>query len=316
MTYVNIKLVNAHEEIDMASVQAFLYDAFTEARFGGNTAGVVLHSGIDHASMAQIAAELNAPTTGFVQALADNTWSIRFFTPSTEIDMCGHVLIGVFSALSDLGVIPAGNYSVKAVTPAGDLPVAVSRPVEGRPLIEMTQRRPTFRSVTVQKYDICQFLGIRLDDMHPHLPIELVSTGLTHLIIPVRDVSVLSKLRPQFGTLGELSQRLGADTVPVIAMDGLADDVTVRVRDFCPGIGNNEEAASGTTNGATACYLVQHKQLVSGQPTIVVNAEQGVEMGRKSVIVSRLTLSNAGDVQEVTVAGHAVPVMSGTFLMG
>jgi PhzF family phenazine biosynthesis protein len=85
---------------DKRSIQIQLYDVFSTRLFGGNVAGVVYaDERLDDDAMQQIAAEVPVATTGFVSKLDEGSWRVRFFTPTQEIDMCGHVVVGVFTAL-------------------------------------------------------------------------------------------------------------------------------------------------------------------------------------------------------------------------
>jgi predicted PhzF superfamily epimerase YddE/YHI9 len=101
------------------------------------------------------------------------------------------------------------------------------------------------------------------------------------------------------GGLTALSRKVGVDTVAVIATEGPAPRVNVRVRDLCPGIENPEKSAFGTTNGAVACYLVHHWDVNSHEPTIEFRAEQGVEMGRPSVIETSIDVMPDGLIEGV-----------------
>jgi PhzF family phenazine biosynthesis protein len=88
----------------MKELDIFLYDSFTHALFGGNVAGVVLDAhGLQADTLQRIAAELAAPTTSFVIGGSNATFNVRFFTPTQEIAMCGHVTIAVFTALTMAG---------------------------------------------------------------------------------------------------------------------------------------------------------------------------------------------------------------------
>src|SRR5690242_9143612 len=88
------------------SIEIQLWDAFSARIFGGNVAGVVLADhALDDDLMQRIAAEVPVATTGFVSKLEDDSWRVRFFTPTQEIDMCGHVVVGIFAALTDSGAL-------------------------------------------------------------------------------------------------------------------------------------------------------------------------------------------------------------------
>ncbi|WP_263434653.1 PhzF family phenazine biosynthesis protein [Comamonas odontotermitis] len=286
-----------------------MYDAFACELHGGNVAGVVYcEAPLATRLMQHLAAELAAPTTGFVSR-ESNGWRIRFFTPSQEIDMCGHVTVAVFSSLVDDGLLPVDQATrTYAFTKAGrmDIVIAVDGP---RPMIELKQLPPRFRDVHINKDQMASLLGLAIDRLHPSLPLEVVSTGLSHLVVPVVHVEALRELKPKNEALACLSRELGVDTVPVVAFNGLPVSVMARSRDLCPGIGNAEEPASGTTNGALACYMAKHG--LRDNSSSIGCAEQGVEMGRYSLIESKLLFDAHGLVMGVSVRGQALLSLTG-----
>jgi len=79
----------------------FIVDAFTDTLFKGNPAGVcVLDDELDVATMQNIAAENNLSETAFVFNKG-NIYSLRWFTPITEIDLCGHATLGTAYVISN-----------------------------------------------------------------------------------------------------------------------------------------------------------------------------------------------------------------------
>ena len=101
----------------MTDVSAFLYESFPAASFGGNIAGVVL---LEHPAsqswMQGVAADLGAPTTGFVDlpSARQGCAEVRFFTPQQEIDACGHVTVAIATALAETGTWEPGKAAVQA----------------------------------------------------------------------------------------------------------------------------------------------------------------------------------------------------------
>ncbi|MDB3979629.1 PhzF family phenazine biosynthesis isomerase, partial [Pseudomonadales bacterium] len=77
----------------------FLIDAFTDQAFTGNPAAVyVLNEPLSDVLMQKIAAEMNLSETAFV--LQDrNATRLRWFTPTTEVDLCGHATLASAHAL-------------------------------------------------------------------------------------------------------------------------------------------------------------------------------------------------------------------------
>ena|SRR5579871_755889 len=298
----------------MRGIPIYLYDAFATRIFGGNIAGVVPDAtSLSSEEMQQIAAEIAAPTTGFVTDPASGSVRLRFFTPTQEIDMCGHVVVGVFSALADLRYLgtkePIRDFV--AETTAGPILVDVVSAKDSRPVVTMRQNLPKFRRPALDSGAIAELLGADHEAISRDLPIEIWSTALRHLFVPVGSCAVLSALRPNFEALTATSRRLGVETISVFALGEDTSDVDVHLRDFCPAIGNPEESASGTTNGALACYLVHHGRARWSAPdAAAVHSEQGREMGRPSRIFSEIRLSGT-EIAEVRVSGSAVRSLSG-----
>ena len=72
----------------------FVVDAFSDTQFKGNSAAVVpLDDWIDDALMQSIAVENNLSETAFIKKIAANKFEIRWFSPLTEIDFCGHATL-------------------------------------------------------------------------------------------------------------------------------------------------------------------------------------------------------------------------------
>jgi len=75
--------------------------------------------------MKNIAAELKHSETAFVKKIDNKVFKIRYFTPTDEVDLCGHATISVFSTLRSLKIIDSGKYS--AETLAGNLEIIVDK---------------------------------------------------------------------------------------------------------------------------------------------------------------------------------------------
>lgn len=292
-----------------------LYDAFTDRRFGGNIAGVVYEAEkLDEQQMLNIATELKSPTTGFLSKRGQNTFGLRFFTPKFELTRCGHVMLGCTAALLDEGYVSVDKEPITVTfdTKSGPAEVLVFPKSENDlALIMMKQTAPTFRSTNLTPKDLIRPLGIADDLFADEHPFEIVSTGLNHLFVPVKDRETMGKLIPDTYKLLSLSYHLGVETINVFTLDTENDGYQVHSRDFAPAYSDPEESASGTTNSALACYLVKNG-IVTDQSKgkVVVQAEQGFEMRRPSFIRSEITLSGT-DITEVWVGGTAVRTVEG-----
>ena len=90
-------------------MRIFQIDAFTEAAFKGNPAGVcLLERDVDETWMQNVAAEMNLSETAFVGRTADG-WSLRWFTPTVEVALCGHATLATAHALLEERLLSAGG---------------------------------------------------------------------------------------------------------------------------------------------------------------------------------------------------------------
>jgi trans-2,3-dihydro-3-hydroxyanthranilate isomerase len=301
----------------MPDLPTYLYDAFAAAPFGGNVAGVVLPPQQLPARMMQgIANELGAPTTGFAVRRDEGTlaWDVRYFTPRREIDLCGYVAVAVFTALADVGEVVPQPSGVRAwqYTAAGALGIDVFATHAGIE-VEMAQRSPVIEDASRVKNTLLALLG---DAVHACAPPVIASTGLRHLLIGFDSAAAVTRLTPDFRGLGQLSRELEVDTVAAFALLAPGEDpggARVHLRDFCPGIGADEEAASGTTSGALASYLVAIEGVPAAERREAhVRVRQGVELGRPSVIDAYVAVEKDRP-QQVRVRGRAMRTLEGKF---
>jgi PhzF family phenazine biosynthesis protein len=88
-------------------MRIFQIDAFADAAFKGNPAAVCLLGSreVDAAWMQSVAAEMNLSETAFARR-QDQDWSLRWFTPSVEVDLCGHATLATAHALLEEGILP------------------------------------------------------------------------------------------------------------------------------------------------------------------------------------------------------------------
>ena len=75
-------------------LELFVIDAFTDTPFRGNPAAVTIVDAFPHDDrMQQVALEMNHSETAFVVRRGDGDHDLRWFTPTTEVDLCGHATL-------------------------------------------------------------------------------------------------------------------------------------------------------------------------------------------------------------------------------
>ena len=269
----------------------FTVDAFTDSPFGGNPAGVVLleenASFPEKSLMIKVAGELRYSETAFVQQNGQAEFTVRYFTPVDEVDLCGHATIASFCVLRDEGIVPQGTVCMNH-TLAGDLEVIVGEEVM------MQMATPQVMDKEVDWEQLCKIMfpqgemqlqGTKyaLQEKKNPLPPQIVSTGLPDIIMPVGSTEELNSLKPDMDALASLSSQLQVVGVHAFALSD--DDYTAHVRNFAPLYGIDEEAATGTANAALTYYLF-HNGIISADSRC--NFIQGEVMGRPSVVSTRI----------------------------
>ena len=254
----------------------YIVDAFTDEPFGGNTAGVVLLNG-DFPSdelMQQVAAELRYSETAFVQQQGYDEFTVRYFTPAGEVDLCGHATIATFSLLNQLGMV---NDQVPVVnhTLAGDLKVKFGCHVM------MQMAAPRVLEVPMDIDRLHRIMAGERPQPWPEMPVEVVSTGLPDIMMPMASVDALNAMRPDMAALAAYSIEL--DVVGVHAFALSDDGYTAHVRNFGPRYDIPEESATGTANAALTHYLQRRGLVNRGDDCRFL---QGETMGRPSVVAT------------------------------
>jgi PhzF family phenazine biosynthesis protein len=293
----------------MKAVTVYQVDVFTNRKFKGNPAGVVLQAdGLTEPEMLDIAKELNNSETAFVfpPVSADHDVWLRFFTPSTEVPICGHATIAAHYARALENHM--ASCTVIHKTGAGILPVQIEK--QGEEIrVTMTQG-PISIEPPLDK-NICRkitdTLGLGLDDLDPACPVQIVSTGHSKVIIGIRRRQLLNALQPDFNGLAALSKDIRSNGYFVFTLDSGQLDILTHARMFAPAIGINEDPVTGNGNGPLGAYLVHHG-LVDHDPRLFCfKGIQGEAMGRPGIISVEVDIENGKPVR-TRVGGQAVLV--------
>ncbi|OPJ62749.1 PhzF family phenazine biosynthesis protein [Clostridium oryzae] len=278
-------------------IKVYKLNAFAKNDEGGNGAGVVFNEyDISDKVKQSIAEEIGFSETAFIEKSEKADFKIRFFTPRAEVDLCGHATIGSFYLMKLLNIIHSGEYSEE--TKAGIMEIDVYE--DGT--IFMHQNLPEF----YQQLDaerISKALGVDKNSIREDIPIQVVSTGLKDIIIPVKSINVLNEIKPNFNMISEISKAESTVGMHVFTMDTISDLDTAQCRNFAPLYDINEESATGTSNAALACYLYRHGLIEKHQAKSLV-FEQGYVMGKPSEIKARLSF-RGDNIKSVEVGGIA-----------
>lgn len=243
----------------MKKYRLYQVDAFTRDRFHGNPAGVVPNAdGLTDEQMQAIARELNNSETAFIFSAKspDYDVTVRFFTPTTEVPLCGHATIAAHYVRAMEGTALSGRVMQK--TKAGILPVDIVN--EGNDFsIVMTQGTPEvgkpFSNDLVEK--ITAALHIRTADLREDCPVCIASAGHSKIMVGIKSNELLHTLSPDMNALASISAIVGCNGYYVFTLNP-EEKVLVHGRMFAPAIGITEDPVTGNANGPLGIYLVHY----------------------------------------------------------
>lgn len=281
-------------------IQVYILDAFSYQEKGGNPAGVVLNA--DHlstAQMQQIAYQLGFSETAFILTSTVADYHIRYFTPNHEVDLCGHATIASFYLMVNQQYIRPGKYQIETL--AGRLGIHIQEDH----YVFLTQPLPQF-DIEVDRQEIVDSLGISVAELSIDLPVQIVSTGLRDMMIPIRSLSALQRIEPDLEQIKVISQKYEVVGYHLFTLDTNSDAIA-QCRNFAPLYDIPEESATGTSTGALMCYLHQHHS-IPATATAPFIFEQGYTMNLPSRLLATLQLNNQGSIESVQVGGLAANI--------
>ena len=289
-------------------------DVFTLTQFAGNPLAVVLDAdGLETDAMQAIAREFNLSETVFVLPPANplHRALLRIFTPARELPFAGHPTVGTAVLLSLIddhrgagelileeqvgaircrtrpSVVDAGGYA------EFDLP-----------------RLPSREAEAADRGTMARALGLAPDDIGvADWPAESWSAGNPFVFVPLGSLDAARRCRVDLATFEDVFNVAGRAAAFVFSRETATPDHDFHARMFAPSFGMIEDPATGSAVAAFAGYLAAYGGYPDGDH--LVRIEQGVEMGRPSLMDLRMTLAG-GQLAAASIGGHAVRVCEGT----
>lgn len=288
----------------------YFTDVFTQSRYGGNQLATFYQC--DHLTdleMQQIAREINFSETTFIAAAKNNAdaYDVRIFTPTAEVEFAGHPTIGTAHVLRNK-ILQTQSEQITLNLKAGRIPVRFSRTESGVDEIWMQQLSPVFgKQLDVKQ--IAEVLSLDVDAFATTSPIEEVSTGFPHIVVPLKSMAHLQRAKIDLSRYHALVEHAWAKLILVFCPDAYETHQQLGVRVFAPYYGVMEDAATGSGNGCLAAYLLRHRSF--GEAEINLRTGQGYELGRPSTLALRARQTQ--ESIDVFVGGTVVDVAEGTW---
>jgi len=308
----------------MRPYQFLQFDVFTDRKFCGNPLAVFPEAeGITDEQMMKIAREMNLSETVFVLKSENDQVlrHLRIFTPIREIPFAGHPIVGTWTALAQEGVVPipeggSGWQRIFHEVGIGILPVDIE--FRDGKAVQVVMTQGTFEIIEElddahEQAEVARALGLAREDLDESLPIQVITTGLSCLAVPIRSLADLRDVRVDATLLADIYKRHGGTGCHAFTRETMEVGASrAHARFFAPADNIPEDPATGSACGALGGYLVHHGALSlepeDGRYKFVI--EQGDFIHRPS----RINLDvkgQAGNVEEVKVGGLAVLVARG-----
>ena len=294
----------------MGKLTFYIVDVFAEEKFAGNQLAVFRGGAkLSAQTMQKIAREMHFSETTFItsEEKHEGGYDVRIFTPEAEVPFAGHPTLGTAHIIRNE---IAGDTPKEVVLNLKVGPIPVTFKEEKNSTIGwMKQVEPEFGK-NIDANLIADVLRLNIDEFDQRFPVEEVSTGLPHIIVPLKTLDSLKRAHVDKEKYFALIENTWAKPILIFcpkSHQGL-DNISVRMFADCYGI--SEDPATGSGNGCLAAYLVKHRYWRKSE--IDIRSEQGYEINRPSLLYLKAQEIN-GQI-DVYVGGKSITIAKGEFL--
>lgn len=269
-------------------------DAFSNEPFKGNPVAVVLNAqGLNDNQMQTIARWTNLSETTFVlpPKYPDADYTLRIFTPNSELLFAGHPTLGSAHALLESGLLEPKNGLLIQHCGQGFVPIKVQDNL-------LTLQMPEAKIGKISQEDTEILESIVNCKLTAPAPIDI---GPNWVIGQVENVETLLRLDPDLNRLAEFERSHGFTGITLFA--NYPNSTDIEVRTFAPSCGVSEDPVCGSGNGALAAFR-KYRGLLESPSSYV--AKQGRKVGRDGTVHI-----NVDPAAAVYVGGECVTCLRG-----
>lgn len=290
----------------MKTLDYYVLDVFTDQRYKGNQLSVVLiDEELSLDEYYNISREFGYSETSFVHySEIEKAFKVRSFTPADfEVNGAGHNLLGAvcLALIKKWDIFKAQGNEPWVIIGDNKIPLLITEQ-NGLPYVGMKQS-PAKIQGSVPAEIIAEAVGLSITDLEPNgWKINIVTTEVGHLMVPVKDLRTLKSAVSQKNLLKKASEQFGFEGCYLFAVHPPESEFIAEARFFNPGIGIDEDPATGTAAGPLTGYLEQVGYISKDRDLKIL---QGVQVNHPSVI--RVKVVSDG----IWVSGSSVIVMEG-----
>ncbi len=279
--------------------EIYQIDAFTGQPFQGNPAGVTFGDNLNAKEMQLIAREMNLAETAFISKSDKADYNLRWFTPTMEVDLCGHATIASLHFLNEHNLLKESS-EIKFDTRSG---ILKCRFENGKYLMQI----PVFKSDEYKgnKSEIFDALGISGNETDEKIPFLL--TEHEYLYVYIKSLDTLGKLKPDYKKLHTISVANKFGGLVAYSLETIDKTSFAHIRFFAPYYGIDEDPVTGSANGPLLTVLLKLGLIKDNGKDINLTFEQGDFINRKG----RVGVSFFEDSRELYISGSANTVLKG-----
>lgn len=283
-------------------------DVFSSRPLLGNPVAVILDAdGLDTNAMQAIANWTNLSETTFVlpAVSADADYSLRIFTPRSELPFAGHPTLGSAHAILESGraKLSQGGRLIQECK-VGLVEVTLEEQGGNQ---QLTFALPSAKIDPLDDADIEELQVILGCAVAAKSVPGVVNVGPVWVVAQIADAASVLKLRPDLVRLAEFERRLGVTGLTVFGTHE-EGDIAIEVRTFAPSCGVEEDPVCGSGNGSVAAFQWARGLLAPGDQSYV--ASQGQCVGRAGRV--KVTVDANGKVR---VGGACVTCVEGSLIV-
>ncbi|UOB16152.1 PhzF family phenazine biosynthesis isomerase [Abyssalbus ytuae] len=284
------------------SLEIYQVDVFTDERFNGNPATVVWDSeSLSKDLMLKLAQEFNNSETVFACFNKNNTLVLRYFTPTQEIDFCGHATIAAAIVfVKRLG----SRSSIEFLTNSGPLTIHLK---DGKYYYGPYEARTDEIIDGRMKEELLGVLNLSSKDLHSKYPMQIVKSVSNKLLIFLKTRKSVFGFFPNFTKLKEFSIHYNLPPVFLFSVKKDVTNLKCYGRMFAPTLGIDEDPVNGNSCITMAEYLFTHNVV---EHTLFFNTPvqciQGKLTGREGTVF--IDVKEVNKQLKVSIGGTGVIV--------
>ena len=283
-------------------IEIFQIDAFTSEPFCGNPAAVVFNDFLTEKEMKSIAAEMNLSETAFLSSSDKADFNLRWFTPKTEVNLCGHATIASLHFLFEKNLL-GDNPEITFNTKSG-----IIKAGKTSDSYWMQIPKVGFTKIDTDLSELFSALGLKSSAVNKNV---FVGTN-AYLFIGVDNLQTLFNLEPDFIKIsGIISSQKNFSDIAVYTLQTLEEDSTAHLRFFAPADGIYEDPVTGSAAGPLLLLLHQQNLIRDFSDDKIYKIEQGDILKRKG----RVGVSYNSKSGVLKIHGNAVTILIGKLLI-